>query len=106
MSAKETRQEQLARMKKKYAKKSVPILIMESQLWDWNPTKRMLLLVLALGTRTNAEAWVQDDCPKTSEEMLGWCDMAQWRLALRVGVTEDYVQHLLKEFEEKGVIII
>ncbi len=39
-------------LKKKFAKKnmSLPILIMESDFWDWNPTKRMLLLVIALGT--------------------------------------------------------
>ena len=102
--------ETAARIRKKHAKKSLPILIMESELWDWNPAKRMLLMAIALGTRKEKEdytgTFLQEDCPKTVEDMVGWCDMAQWRLALRVGISEDYVQKLLGEFEEEGVLII
>jgi len=108
MASKEAR-EKAARIRKKHAK-SLPILIMESDLWDWNPTKRMLLLVIALGTRKAKEdysdTFIQEDCPKTVEEMVGFCDMAQWRLAARVGITEGYTSELLNEFEAEGVLHI
>jgi hypothetical protein len=108
----ETKQEKLARLKKAYAKKnmSLPILIQESDLWDWNPTRRMLLLVIALGTRREKEdysdTFIQKDCPLSAEEAVGYCDMAQWRLAGRVGITEDYTSELLNEFEAEGVLHI
>jgi hypothetical protein len=102
--------DKVARVRKKHGMKSLRIAILESDLWDWNPTKRLLLLVLQLGTRTEKEdyskTFVQEDCPKTAEELVGWCDMAQWRLALRVGCTEKYIQELLIEFEKEGVINI
>jgi hypothetical protein len=85
---------------------SLPIRIMQSDLYDWNPSRRMLLLVLALGTRTDPEAWIQEDCPWTAEEMVGYCDMAQWRLALRVGKSESQVHKDLMQMEEDGVIHI
>lgn len=101
-------QEKVARIRKKHAK-SVPMLIQESDLWDWNPTKRLLLLVIALGTRKEKEdysdTFIQKDCPLTAEEAVGWCDMAQWRLALRVGITEDYVSELINEFEKVDQVL-
>ena len=104
------KKEKFKALKKAVAKKSLPILIMESDLWDWNPTKRMLLLVIALGTRKEkvnySDTFIQEDCPRNAEEMVGWCDMAQWRLAGRVGTTEGYVSQLLNEFETEGVLHI
>jgi hypothetical protein len=102
------KQEKVAALKKALAKKekSLPILIQESQLYDWDSTARMTLLVLALGTRSNPEAWIQEDCPWTSEEMVGWCDMAQWRIALRVGKSENRIQKVLGMLEKDGVIVI
>ena len=85
---------------------SLPIMIMESDLYDHNPGARMTLLVLALGTRTNPEAWVQEDCPRTAEEMLGWCDMSQWRLSLRVGKSRSQVHRDIMMFEKDGVVKI
>jgi hypothetical protein len=102
--------EKVARIRKKHGKKSLPIRIMESDLYDWNPTKRMLLLAIALGTRTEKEdystTFIQEDCPRSAKEMVGFCDMAQWRLAGRVGITEGYVSELLREFEKDGVVHI
>lgn len=99
---------QLKRLRKK--EKSLLLLIQESDLWDWNPTKRLLLLVIALGIRKEKEdysaTWIQPDCPLTAEEAVGWCDMSQWRLAGRVGITEDYTSELLNEFEAEGVLQI
>jgi hypothetical protein len=103
------KKERVKALKKKHAK-SLPILIQESDLWDWNPTKRLLLLVIALGTRKEKEdysdTFIQKDCPLTAEKAVGYCDMAQWRLAGRVGITEDYTSELLNEFEDEGVLHI
>lgn len=96
--------EQLAKLKKKFGKKSLPIRVQESSLYDWNPGARMTLLVIALGQRVNEDAWVQEDCPWTAEEMLGWCDMAQWRIALRAGKSESQVHRDIMQFEKDGVL--
>jgi len=79
--------EQAAKLKKKFGKKSLSIRIQESDLYEYNPAANMLLMVICLGQRRVKRKlrrhWVQEDCPKTAEELVGWCDMAQWRLALR-----------------------
>lgn len=102
----ETKQEKLARLKKSVAKKenSLVIQIMESDLYDYNPGARMLLLVLALGTRTNEDAYVPEDSPY-KDDMLGWCDMSQWKLALRVGKSESQIQRDIKMFRKDGVVL-
>jgi hypothetical protein len=103
----ETKQEKLARLKKAHAKKenSLPIQIMESDLYDYNPGARMLLLVLALGTRTNEDAYVPEDMPERyKNDMLGWCEMAQWRLALRVGKSESQIHKDIQTFRKDGVV--
>ena len=98
----ETKQEKLARLKKSVAKKenSLVIQIMESDLYDYNPGARMLLLVLALGTRTNEGAYLPEDMPQYMKEdkCIGWCDMSQWKLALRVGKSESQIQRDIKMF--------
>lgn len=86
--------------------KHIIITVQEMEKYDWNPSMRFLLLILILGTRTDSEAWIQEDCPKSAAEMVGWCDMAQWRLAQRVGLTEDHVQGMLKQLEADGFIEI
>lgn len=93
-------------------KKSLPMLVQESQLYDHNPGRRMTLLVLALGTRNTAvnadgtAKWVQEDCPWTIEEMVGWCDFAQWRITIRVGKSESQIQRDIQQFEKDGVITV
>lgn len=99
---KEEKEEIIAAKKKK--KMSLPILVMESDLYDWNPGARFLLLVIALGRRTNPDAKIPAACPMTAIEALGWCDMAEWRLALRVGKSESQIQRDITMFEENGVI--
>src|SRR5271156_2857357 len=100
----EKQKEQLKRLKKQYAKKSLPIRIMESSLYDWSPGTRLILLIIALGQRTNDEAWVPEDSPWTAEQMLGWCDQAQWRIALRAGKSESQVHRDIIQFEKDGVL--
>jgi hypothetical protein len=102
------KKEKLKALKKAVAKKSksLSIRIQESDLYDWDSTARMTLLVIALGQRVNEDAWVQEDCPWSGEEMLGWCDMAQWRIALRVGKSENRIQKVITQLEKDGVLII
>jgi DNA mismatch repair ATPase MutS len=91
-------------------KHSLPIRIMESELFDFDPTARMTMLIIALGQRKEKEdysdTWIQEDCPWTAEEMVGWCDFSQWRLSQRVGTTEHNLQRVIEKLEAKGVILI
>jgi hypothetical protein len=100
--------EQVAKLKKKLAKKddSLVIQIMESDLYDYNPGARMLLLVIAFGQRTNEDAYLPEDMPDKYKEdkCLGWCDMSQWRLALRVGKSESQVNKDIQMFRRDGVV--
>lgn len=100
----EEKKEKFKKLKKKFGKKSLPIRIMESDLYDWAPGVMMTLMVIALGQRSNPEAWIQEDCPLTAEEAIGWCDQAQWRIALRAKKSESQVQEDITRFEEDGVI--
>lgn len=109
----ETKRERIARLKKQAGisnqrPKSLSIKVQEMERYDWNPAMRYLLLILVLGTRRSKEnysdTWVQDGCPWTAEEMVGWCDFSQWRLAGRVGLTTDHVNRMLSQLEEDGLI--
>jgi hypothetical protein len=103
----ESSKEQAARLRKQRAKKesSLSIKIMESNLYDWNPTARFLLLVIAQTQVTNEDAYFPEDCPdEYKNDRLGWCWMSQWRLALRVGISEPQVRRWIKRFEDDDVI--
>ncbi|MGA9882140.1 MAG: hypothetical protein WBQ34_00315 [Candidatus Acidiferrales bacterium] len=94
-------------IRKALAKKegSLPIQLMESDLYDWNPGARMTLMVIALGSRTNPDAYVPEDMPDDYKAaILGWCDMSQWRIALRAGKSESQVHRDIMMFETDGVI--
>ena len=88
--------------------KSLSIRVQEMQKYDWNPSMRFLLLILVLGTRKAkddySDTWVAENSPWTAEEMVGWCDMAQWRLAQRVGLTECRINDMLAQLERDGFI--
>lgn len=101
----ETKQEKLARLKKSVAKKenSLVIQIMESDLYDRNPGARFLLVAIAYSQRTNENAYVPPDCPY-KDDMLGWCDLSQWKLALRVGKSDSQVFRDIKRFRADGVV--
>ena len=100
----EEKKEKFKKLKNKFGKKSLPIRIMESSLYDWSPGTRLTLLIIALGQRTNDEAWVPEDSPWTAGQMLGWCDQAQWRIALRGGKSESQVHRDIIRFEKDGVL--
>ena len=107
--AQETPQQKKMRLRKEFTKKnikSVPIKIQEMEYADWNPTARMTLLVIALGHRVNEDAYVPEECPLQMPEILGWCDFAEWRIALRVGATVDGIQKIIVRLEEDGYLEI
>ncbi len=105
----ETPKEQAARLKKAHVKKenSLLIQIMESDLYDYNPSARFLLTVIAHGQRVNEDAYIPDDMPDKykDDKCLGWCDMAQWRLALRVGKSESQINRDIQMFRKDGVVV-
>jgi hypothetical protein len=79
---------------------SLIIKIQDSDLYDWSPSARLLLLVIAFARRTNEKAWVPPDMPEEFKtDMLGWCDMAQWRLAQRSGMSESNAHRWLNNNE-------
>lgn len=99
----EEQKEKLNRLKKKH--KSLPILLMESDLYDHNPGARMVLMVIALGARTNPDARVPEDMPdEFKDDLLGWCNRAEWGIALRSGKSEGQVQKDIQMFRRDCVI--
>jgi hypothetical protein len=103
----ETSKEKVQRILKARAKKdnSLIIKIQESDLYDWDTTARLTLLVIAFGQRTNEDAYVPEDMPDVLKaDILGWCDMAQWRIALRVGKSEVQIQRIIQRMEKQNVI--
>ena len=105
----ETKQGRLARLKKAagISDKTLPMLVMDSNVCDHNPTARMLLLCLALGARSKADGWTPEDMPDSiKEDIVGWCDRSQWKLMLRVGCSESSVQKMVLAFEKLGAIKI
>ena len=88
--------------------KGLLIQIQEMEAYDWNPAMRYLLFIIAFGTRKAKDDYEDTWAPTgwTAKEMVGWCDMAQWRLAQRVGLTEGRINQMLKQLEKKGFIEI
>jgi len=84
--------------------KHILIAVQEMEKYDGNPAARYLLMILLMAARKDPTAWIQPDAPLTAEEAIGWCDMAQWRLAQRVGVGERQIQRMLDLFSEDGAI--
>jgi hypothetical protein len=100
---KETKDKLIAAAKKK--KRSLPIQIMESDWYDYNAGARLVLLIIALGQRSNPDARVPDDMPENMKaDMLGWCDMTQARIALRAGKSESQVHKDIQMFRKDGVV--
>jgi len=110
----ETPAQKSARLKKQLGLDKKPDslmkMLMESDLCDYKPGRFAALLVLAHGLRVEKEdysnTWIQEECPYTVEEMVGWCDFAQWHLALRAKKSESQIQKDIKQFKKDGVIEI
>ena len=90
---------------------SLPRKIMESELYDGKPTARSLLNQLAvMAMKTEADSYPKD-APKfypdgvTPWEKTGWCWMSQFKLGLRVGISERHVTRLVGQFKGDGVVL-
>jgi len=105
----EPSKEKAARLRKQINDKemSLVIKIMESDLYDWSPTARLLLVTLAYSQVQDEDAYFPEDCPEPYySDRIGWNWMSQWRLSLRVGVTVRQIQRWLDRMEKDGVILI
>src|SRR5450755_2390510 len=78
--------------------------IVESSLYDWNPTARFLLREIAV-MRMDEDSNYPDDAPeKFKADKVDWCWLSQFGLGLRIGVSESTVHRLIQTFREDGVI--
>jgi hypothetical protein len=85
--------------------KSLDIKIMESDLYDWNSLARFLLCIIARSQRTNKNAFIPPDMPQwMQDDIIGWNDSAQWRIALRAGNDPEYAEEVLLKLEEDEAI--
>jgi hypothetical protein len=77
------------------------IAVADSDLYDWDVTRRSLLLMIAF-----METQDEDKKPEGSEftDYVGWCWASQRFLANRVGTGEDYISECTRLFEKDGVI--
>jgi hypothetical protein len=101
---KETKDKLVKAAKKK--SRSLPIMVMESDWYDYNAGARYLLVIIALSQRTSETAWLPEGLPAAYKEdkCLGWCDMTQARLAARRGCSESQVQKDIAMFRKDGVV--
>jgi len=101
---KETKEKLIASAKKK--RMSLPIMIDESDWYDFNSGARYLLSIIARGQRNNEKAWLPDGLPAEykADKCIGWCDMSQSRLAARRGCSEKQVQQDIAMFRRDGVV--
>ena len=101
-------QEELKEMMKAKAaegeEKSLGRKIVESSLYDWNPTARFLLNQLAVMRMDEDSNYPDDAPPKCKADKKDWCWLSQHSLALRMGVSESTVHRLIKMFRKHGVI--
>jgi hypothetical protein len=99
--------ENVKKLKKQYTQsvKSLSRKIEESDLYDWNPTARSLLGIIARLQIQNEDAFYPPDAPdEFRDNRMGWCWMSQARLGLRLGKDEDRVYKIIKKFKEDKVI--
>jgi hypothetical protein len=80
--------------------------IAESSLYDWKPTARFLLTQLAALAMPDEDAAYPEDAPDSCKaDKTWWCWMSQFKLGLRVGISESQAHNLLKKLKEDGVIL-
>jgi hypothetical protein len=85
-------------------KKSLARKIAESSLYDWSSTARFLLTQIAVLAMTDEEDNYPEDAPEEfKQDKIGWCWMAQYKLALRIGKSESQAQRLIARFKKDGV---
>jgi hypothetical protein len=106
MSSSATAKQQLieARKAKAGEEKTLGRKIVESSLYDWNPTARFLLSQIAI-LRMDEDSNYPEDAPESCKaDKKDWCWMSQHGLALRLGVHESTVHKLIKRFRKDDTI--
>jgi hypothetical protein len=89
----------------KSTEKSLARKIAESSLYDWHPQARFLLTQLAVLAMDEDSEYPKDAPEKYHDDKEGWCWMSQFKLALRVGCSEDAIGDWIARFREDGVIL-
>lgn len=79
------------------------IRIAQSDLYDWEPVRRSLLLQIAFLQVNDAKTKVPQHSPFKGD-YVGWCYASQKYLACRVGTSEGYVKQCIRAFKRDGVI--
>jgi len=87
---------------------SLTIKLQEISAYEYNPSMRYLLMIIHLGTRRAKDNYDNTWAPTgwTAEEMVGWCDFSYWKLAGRLGLTEDHTGRMMRQAEEDGWVKI
>jgi hypothetical protein len=85
--------------------KSLARKVAESSLYDGSATARFLLTQLVVLAMDKDDNYPEDAPDSFKADKEGWCWMSQFRLSLRVGVSESQIHRLLKEFKEDGVTL-
>jgi hypothetical protein len=85
-------------------KKSLGRKIVESSLYDWNPTARSLLSQIAVMRMDEDSNYPEDAPEKCKADKKDWCWMSQHSLGLRIGSSESTVHRLIKRFRKDGTI--
>jgi hypothetical protein len=90
------------------SERSLSRLIAESDLYDYKPTARALLREIAMMAMDGSEydVYPQDMPDDYIADRKDWCWMSQWRLGLRVGISESQAHRLIKMFEDQSVLSI
>jgi hypothetical protein len=85
--------------------KTLGRLIMESSLYDNNPTARLILNQLAALRMDEKSRYPKDSPYKDDKE--GWCWMAQWELSLRCGLDSDgrTLRYWIARFRKDGAVL-
>lgn len=103
MNAKQ--KELLDRIKKSQQREACSdyIAVGDSDLYDWDVTRRAVLMTIAFMQQTDEKKRVPEDLPH-KHDYVGWCWASQKFIAGRVGTDEDYVSECIGIFEKDNVI--
>jgi hypothetical protein len=90
------------------SERSMSRKLAESSLYDFKPTARALLREIAWMALSGDEfdTFPKDMPQAFKDDRKGWTWMSQWKLGLRVGISESQTHRWIKQFEKDGVITI
>lgn len=95
-----------AKEKNDLSSRSVSRKVCESELYDRVPAARFLLNQIAVMAMSDEKDNYPEDAPlEYQEDKIGWCWLAQYRLGLRVGLSESQAHRWIQQFREDGVIL-